>query len=106
MNEHLNKQFNEAMMNIYRQALSDVNYRATAFLSTLYQHAGVETARRLIHSSTVSAGYTALWELGRLDLTVEALIVENHAWYELFSDDEIEICKRRLREYKYISKTS
>ena len=102
----LNGQFDNAMMNIYTRALSEVNYKASIFLNMLHQHRGLETARRLIHSQTVSDGYTALWELGRLDLTVEALIVENPAWHELFSTEEIAICERRLREYHYAPQAS
>lgn len=100
-NPVLIEQFDNAMMNIYNRALAEANYRASLFLNMLYQHRGLETARRLINSSTVSDGYTALWELGRLDLAVEALIVENPIWHELFTSEELEICERRLREYHY-----
>ena len=61
---------------------------------------GYETARTLIHSPTVSEGYTALWERGRLDLTVEAVILQ-HEWRDLFSELEREIARRRLVEYGY-----
>jgi hypothetical protein len=105
-NTVLVEKFDNAMMGIYTRALSEVNYRASIFLNMLHQHRGLETARRLIHSPTVSDGYTALWGLGRLDLTVEALIVENPVWHGLFTNEELEICKRRLREYRYVLQTS
>jgi hypothetical protein len=54
----------------------------------------------LLHSITVSEGYTALWERGRLDLTVEALILEPQ-WHELFTEEEREIARKRLRDYGY-----
>ena len=95
-------EFDTVMMDIYTRALSEVNYNAPIFLRMLHEHRGLETARRLIHSPTVSKGYTTLWELGRLDLTVEALIIENERWQELFSDEEIAICERRLRDYEYV----
>ena len=37
----------------------------------LHEHRGLETARILLHASSVSEGYVALWERKRLDLTVE-----------------------------------
>lgn len=98
----LEKKFDTAMMEIYKNALKEANYRATRFFEMLQKHKGRETAKILINSNTVSEGYTALYERGRLDLTVEALILENQEWHELFSDEEILICKNRLKEYKYI----
>jgi len=47
----------------------------------------------------VSEGYTALWERGRLDLTVEALIHDNPQWHPLFTPEELDICTERLTQY-------
>lgn len=100
-NTMLKNNFDTAMMGIYHSALSEAGYRASTYLNMLYDLRGLETARLLIHSPSVSVGYTALWELGRLDLTVEALIVENSVWHELFSPEELTICRNRLKEYHY-----
>ena len=93
--------FDEAMLNIYERALTEAGYRASRFLEMLHVHRGLETARILIHSSTVSEGYTALWHRKRLDLTVEAVILGNPAWHSLFTPDELDICRRRLTDYGY-----
>ncbi len=106
MDATLIEEFDAAMMGIYQRALAEANYKATIFQRMLHEHRGLETARRLIHSSKVSAGYTSLWELGHLDLTVEALIIDNEKWHPLFTDDEIAICKNRLKDYEYVSKQS
>jgi hypothetical protein len=92
--------FDKAMMNIYLRARDEANYTATRFLQMLHKHRGPETARILLHSGTVSEDYTALWERGHLDLTVEALILEPE-WYELFSTEEQDIARKRLKEYGY-----
>jgi hypothetical protein len=97
-------EFDEAMHGIYLRALSEAGYRASIFLSMLFDLRGVETARRLIHSPKVSAGYTALWERRRLDLTVEALISDNEKWQPLFSAEELAICRKRLKQYEYVRK--
>lgn len=99
-------QFDTAMHGIYKRALSEANYPANIFLGMLANHGGHETARRLINSPSVSDGYTALWEKGRLDLTVEATVLENLQWHELFSDRELDICKRRLHQYGYRQEAS
>jgi hypothetical protein len=95
-------EFDIAMMGIYERALSEAKYKASRFLEMLYEHRGLETARILLHAPKVSEGYIALWERGRLDLTVEALILENIKWYQLFDYNEIEICRKRLKDYQYI----
>mgnify|MGYP001306723618 CR=1 FL=1 len=97
----LESRFNKAMWNIYRKAYSEANYKASRFLQMLENHGGLETAKILIHSPTVSEGYTALWERGRLDLTVEALIHDNPEWHPMFTKDELEIVSKRLSDYKY-----
>jgi hypothetical protein len=103
-NKKLAEEFDEAMHDVYRRALSEAGYKASIFLSMLFAHRGVETARRLIHSPKVSDGYTALWERRRLDLTVEALISDNQKWQALFSAEEIAICRKRLKQYEYVRK--
>jgi hypothetical protein len=94
------RRFNEAMLDIYRRAKADAGYTAMRFLSMVVERGGLETARYLLHAAKVSEGYTALWERGRLDLTVEAMIL-NAEWQSLFSDDERRIAVDRLRDYKY-----
>jgi hypothetical protein len=101
-NEKLKEEFNQAMFDIYRRAYSEANYKASRFLEMLYEHQGVDTARILINSKNVSEGYTALWELGRIDLTVEAVIYDNPNFQPLFSSNELAICKKRLKDYGYI----
>lgn len=104
IDKQLIAEFDEAMHGIYRRALSDAGYKASIFLNMLFDHGGLETARRLLHSPNISDGYTALWERKRLDLTVEALIYETPKWHPLFSVDEIAICRKRLRQYEYITR--
>jgi hypothetical protein len=94
-------EFDTEMLAIYQRALSEEKYKATRFLQMLHEHRGLETARMLLHSSKVSEGYTALWERGRLDLTVEAVIVDNQKWHQLFTPEELAICRSRLVQYEY-----
>jgi len=98
----LQEQFHERMLEIYILAKSEANYNATIFLRMLNDYGGLETARRLIHTSAVSDGYTALWERNHLDLTVEAVIHDNPKWHPLFTEEELEICTSRLRKYEYL----
>ena len=96
--------FDEAMMNVYRRALSECGYNASRFLKMLCDHGGMQTAKMLLHAPGVSEGYTALWERHRLDLTVEAVILAPE-WRPLFSEREREIAQARLDDYGYSSGT-
>ena len=95
----LETQFNETMLDIYRKAKREAKYNAIRFLQMVTDHGGLETAHILINSPTVSDGYTALWERGRLNLTVESMILENEKFHELFSEEELAICRERLSQY-------
>src|SRR3954463_5907650 len=100
MVKELEKQFHTAMLAIYTRAKSEVGYNATRFLRMVSEQGGYETARTLLYADKVSDGYVALWERGRLDLTVQALILEPQ-WQALFTETEREISKRRLSQYGY-----
>lgn len=100
MTTALETEFDAAMMDIYRHARTKANYTATRFLQMLNEHRGLKTAQLLLHATHVSDGYTALWERGRLDLTVEALILEPR-WHGLFTDEDREIARDRLRKYRF-----
>ncbi len=100
MNKELEARFDNAMMDVYRRALTECDYRATRFFHMLGEHRGLETARILLRAAKVSEGYVALWERKRLDLTVEAVIL-GREWQPLFSDAERQIARKRLADYGY-----
>ena len=95
-------EFDQEIFRIYQRAHSEAHCNATRFLQMLHEHRGLETAKILLHSTNVSEGYTALWERGRLDLTVEALIHDNPQWHPLFTQDDLAMCAKRLTEYRYL----
>jgi hypothetical protein len=87
------------MIDLYKDAKA-IGYNAVRFLRMVNEHGGVSTARLLLGTSSVSEGYTALWERGRLDLTVEAVILEPR-WSQLFSDEQRSVAIDRLQDYGY-----
>ena len=95
--------FDQAMFNIYRRAKDEAGYSATLFLGMLSDRGGLATAKTLINSPKPSDGYTALYERRRLDLTVEAMVLETPTWDELFTDEELARARDRLRQYGYQS---
>ncbi|WP_291891675.1 hypothetical protein [Maricaulis sp.] len=76
MQTQLERQFHQAMLKAYQDAKA-IGYNATVFVQMLQDRGGLETAKVLISSSKPSDGYTALYERGHLELTVEAIVIDD-----------------------------
>lgn len=97
----LKEQFDQAMLDIYRDVKKHCNYNATYFFQMLNERGGIAAARYLITTNTPSEGFTKLWVCGRLDLTVEAVVLKPE-YASLFSEEELELARKRLEEYGYL----
>jgi hypothetical protein len=95
-------EFHSAMLDVYRKARREAGYNATYFLQMVEEVGGLEAARRLLRAGPVSSGFTALWEKGRLDLSVEAVVLLDR-FAGLFTEEELGIARDRLAEYGYHS---
>lgn len=93
--------FHRAMEEIHQRAKDEAGYNATVFRRIVAEHGGVKAAKRLINASQTPGGYTALRERGRLDLTMEAMIVGRPEFHPLFTEAELRTCRKRLKEYGY-----
>ncbi|MBM7278987.1 DUF262 domain-containing protein [Gordonia rubripertincta] len=96
--------FAERMTEVYSRALAEVGYNATQYRAMLAQLGPHETARRLLAAPAVSDGFAVLWEHGRMDLTVEAVVVEPE-FAKLFSEGELAVARRRLDQFGYQAKS-
>ena len=92
----LENEFHEAMLDIYSKVKSEAGYDAQGLLQMVKEHGGLEAARKVIKSKTEPKGYTALRKKGRLDLTVEAMVLKTKKYHPLFSADELKTCAKRL----------
>jgi len=90
--------FHKEMVAIYKRAKEEAGYVATRYIQLVAERGGLGTAKMLLASNRVSDGFLALWERKRLDLTVEALVL-NPRFRHLFSETELEIAANRLREH-------
>ena len=93
----LKKQFHEDMIGIYKKTVK-LGYTPTRFIQMVSEHGGNEAAHILIHKENVSEGFVKLWEMRRLDLSMEYHVLKPE-YEDLFSEEEREICRRRLEEY-------
>lgn len=96
----LEARFDQAMAEICRRALREAGYKATILAALLAERGGLATARFLLGRDEVSDGYTNLWQLHRLDLTVEAYVLRPE-FLPLFTSAELDTARARLKEYGY-----
>ena len=92
--------FHEEMINLYQRIKAESGYNATRFLQMVSERGGLEAAKTLLHNPQVSYGFEELWKRGRLDLTVEAVVLKEH-WSQLFSPNDIATARKRLDELGY-----
>ncbi len=102
MDELLERAFHQRMLQVY-EAASALGYRPTRFLQLVESVGGLAAARQLLAQPGHPEGLTRLWELGRLDISMEAAIVEESRWHPLFSEAEIAVARRRLEALGYFS---
>ena len=98
--EELEKKFHGEMVTIYQTAKKELNYNATRFLQLVSDNGGLHAAKQLIAVDGGTYGFEVLWEHDRLDLSVEALVLKPE-FRQLFTDEEIILCKTRLTKYGY-----
>jgi hypothetical protein len=96
----IERKFHNAMIDVYRKADKECGYRATRFLQMLGEKGGVKTAKELISKDGGTEGFLKLWQFGRLDLSIEALVQQDE-FKGLFTDEELRMCKVRLQKYGY-----
>ena len=96
----IERKFHAALLAAYNRS-KDVGYNANIFIQMLQSRGGLLTAKSLINSPKPSDGYTALYELGHLELTVEAIVIDHPEWHELFTEEELAMARKRLADYRY-----
>jgi hypothetical protein len=98
--DDVERAFDAAMVAIYTTAKRDLGYNATRFLQMITDEGGLGAARKLLHASAVSDGFTTLWERRRLDLSVEAHVLRPE-FAGLFTEGERRIARQRLHDYGF-----
>ncbi len=97
----LEDRFHQEMLRIHREA-AEFDYHPSYFLQMVVSQGGVSAAKQLLSSSNPQSGFTRLWEEGRLDLSVEAIVVQE-PWASLFTDGELTEARNRLEDLGYYS---
>jgi len=96
---NLEQQFHGEMVRCYKEAREE-GYTPSLFLRMVNEMGGVATAKKLIGDPTPSDGFRRLWEMGRLDLTVEYVVAYETRYRSLFTPAERLAARKRYEEYK------
>lgn len=97
----LENEFHRAMLATYDRA-AKLGYRATYFLQMVQEQGGVHAAKGLLAKTEIQAGLIRLQELGRLDISMEALVLQEK-FRSLFTQEELAEAQRRLETLEYFS---
>ena len=93
----MSEAFKAAMLQLCSDASAVVHY-PTRLHTMIYEHGGVEAASRTIREMTET--YEKLWEIGNLELSVEALVLKPE-WAPLFTLEELATARQRLEDSGY-----
>lgn len=96
----LEQDFDDACMKAVRAGEKE-GYSASVFLEMRTRHGGREAARRLMHGRQVPYGFRKLAQMGRLDLTIEAIVHDNPRFQSLFPQKTLDYCTARLAAVGY-----
>ena len=100
--QDLENRFHLHLINLCKQAKDECDYPARRFIQLVNEHRGCQAAKLLLRKKGYSEGLTRLWELGRLDISMEATVIQE-PWLKLFDEDELATARRRLQELEYIT---
>lgn len=103
MRIELERQFEEQALAVYENGKKHLNYRASRFLQKIRSDGGVAAAKAWLRpkkDDKPTNGFLRLVEHGRLDLSLEAVVL-NERWGALFSEVELAVARQRLAKYGY-----
>jgi hypothetical protein len=66
----------------------------------LDEYGAVAMTHRHLKSKFASASFTRLWEMGRLEISIEAIVLRRE-FRQLYSDEELRVARERLSNKGY-----
>lgn len=97
----LETELDAEMNDIYRRLKAEADFDAVYFFNLLSTLGGLKTARILFSTDQPTEGLKTIAQRNRLDLTTEALVLENPKFQSLFSASELKNASDRLEQFNY-----
>lgn len=98
--EDIEAQLHQKLIEAENESKNVLGYISHSFIEMIDEHGALQTVKILI-SKNPSNAYAKLWEKNRLDLTVEAIIIQNQEFHSIFSEEELNKAKERLNQFGY-----
>jgi hypothetical protein len=100
MENDLKTRFHAAMLELYKREKEECHRNAPRFFEMVNGQGGYNAAVSLLRTKEYPKGLTDLWKLGRLDISVEALVLKDE-WSALFLEEDKATARKRLKELGY-----
>lgn len=71
----------------------------TRLLQMISEHGAVRAVKILLQEDKIQTGLIQLWKCKCLEISVEDLVCQ---FRDIFSEEEVEIARKRLRELNYL----
>ena len=97
--EDIKSKFQIELLETCKEA-TKLGYKPSYFLRMIDDYGAHEAARNLIHNNKIHEGFMKLYDLKRLDLSVERSALKEE-FSQLFTNKEKEICIKRLKDYGF-----
>jgi hypothetical protein len=98
--EQLENDFNIALLADYETAMRELNYSASIYYNMIQKQGGVQTVQKLLGKSGGTYGLEKLKTEGRLDLSMEAKMLDPR-FRSLFTQEELATARRVLLDLGY-----
>ena len=98
--EQIKQSFHNEMVLIYKRITKELKHKSPRLIDLINKHGGYEAAIKYLVTESAVQDFAVLWENQRLDLSVEALIV-NEKYRDIFDEAIVKTCDKKLQEYSY-----
>ena len=91
------------VLRLLDQTKKEIGYNPTITRRMVYEHGAVEATARIVRIKKFSSGFAKLYDQSRLDLSIEAYLLEHKEYHHLFESDPevLPLCIKTLKEYGY-----
>ena len=100
MRNEMEDDFKRELLRAVDVCINRYRYRPSYFLQMLDNYGAVGTVIKLVTADKFHEGFTKLWEFGRLDLTVEAIMLRS-PYRQLFTKEVLDKALERLTALGY-----
>lgn len=96
--EQLKREFHERMEKLADETQREVGRPSPLFRIDLAELGGVDAAKKYLDDEPPASGFTDLYLLGRVDLTVEWVVAREAKWAELFTPKQMRKARSRISD--------